>query len=106
MRCKMHGSEPYPISHIAHRRSILVKLDFLHRNCIEITDLNATLATQAVIFIYRFGPAFNQLVNIHRTYVCAFTITCALFLVHRYFPHVLIPPCGLGPAIRKMPKVS
>ena len=65
-----------------------VELDFLHRKCIKLTDLNAALATQAVIFIYRFSPAFNQLVNIHGTYVYAFTIACALVLVHGYFPHL------------------
>ena len=39
--------------------SSIQNLDLLYRNGIKIADLNATLATQAVIFINRFGPAFD-----------------------------------------------
>jgi hypothetical protein len=76
---------------IPDHTSINVKLDLLfYCDGIKITDQDATLTPYAVIFIYRFGSAFNQLVNIHRTYVCAFTIACALFLVHGYFPHLVV----------------
>jgi hypothetical protein len=77
------------------------ELNLLHCYGFIIAGLDATLAAQAFILIYRFRSTFNQLVHIHRTDVYTFATAGAFVFVHSYLPHLPLPPSGPNP-----PKLS
>jgi hypothetical protein len=61
------------------------RLDFLNGDCTLFANFYTALAAQALILVYGFRLAIDQLVHIYGANIYAFCVASALVLVNRHF---------------------
>jgi hypothetical protein len=89
-------SHPFLKQRVARQKTEdLKKLNLFYRDRIRFADFHTTFTTEAFILVHGICLVVDQFVDIHGTYIDAFSIASAFVFVNRNLPHFLFPPCSL-----------